>query len=52
MPRRDLGLADAQAILTGLIDEYLTEAQRYDQLGQADAAARLRDEADTLRIYL
>lgn len=52
VPRRDLSMADVRAILHNHIDDYVTEADRYQSLAQQDAAQRLRRQADTLRRYL
>jgi uncharacterized protein len=52
VPRRDLSMADTRAIVHNHIDDYVTEADRYQSLGQEDAAQRLRRQADTLRAYL
>lgn len=50
--RRELSMADVRVILRDHVDDYLTEADRYESLGQTGAAQRLRAEADTLRRYL
>ncbi len=50
--RRDLSMADVRAVLHNHIDDYVTEAERYQSLGRHDAAQRLRRQADTLRPYL
>ncbi|WP_372517920.1 hypothetical protein [Solirubrobacter phytolaccae] len=50
--RRALSLDDVHTLLQAQIDERAQEADRYDALGQADAAVRLRREADALRGYV
>lgn len=50
--RRVLTGADVQALLTGLIDEYGSEADRYDALNRSDAADQLRRQASALSRYL
>jgi uncharacterized protein YqeY len=50
--RRDLTIVDVRAILQEQIAERSGAADRYDTLGQSEAAARLRREADALRKYL
>jgi uncharacterized protein YqeY len=50
--RRDLSIADVRAVLHEHVDDYVTEADRYESLGRHDAAQRLRRQADTLRPYL
>ncbi|QCH24471.1 Yqey-like protein [Mycobacteroides salmoniphilum] len=50
--RRVLSPADVRAILRAQIDDRATEAERYDTLGQAQAAARLREEAGVIAGYL
>ena len=50
--RRVLSADDVRALLRAQIDERRTEAEVYETGGQADAAARLRREADTLGAYL
>jgi uncharacterized protein YqeY len=50
--RRDLTLDDVQAILHEQMTERSVEAERYDALGQSDAAARLRREARALAKYV
>ena len=52
VPRRDLSIADVRAVVADHIDDYVTEADRYQSLGRHDAAQRLRRQADTLRTYL
>jgi uncharacterized protein YqeY len=49
--RSGLG-SELQDILRGQISEHTSEADRYDALGQADSAARLRRQADSLAPYL
>ncbi|MGH3253435.1 MAG: hypothetical protein ACRDOI_45450 [Trebonia sp.] len=50
--RRDLSTSQQQAILRDQITDYTTEADRYESLGQQDAAARLRTQAHLLTAYL
>lgn len=50
--RRTLTADDVRGVLRAQIAERTTEADQYEALGQADAAARLRREADALRPYL
>lgn len=50
--RRAVTGDQAREILSGLIAEQSGEAGRYDTLGQASAAQRLRAQADVLRKYL
>lgn len=50
--RRELAGSDLHAILRGQIAEYGREADRYDTLGQADAAGRLRRQARVIAAYL
>lgn len=50
--RRELSLPDVREVLAGQIAERRTEAEGYDSLGQFDAAARLRREADVLAAYI
>jgi uncharacterized protein len=38
VPRRDLSMDDARAILHNHIDDYVTEADRYESLGQQHSA--------------
>jgi uncharacterized protein len=38
-------MADVRVILHAHVDDYLTEADRYQSLGHSDAAQRLRREA-------
>jgi hypothetical protein len=52
VPRRNLSIADLYAILHNQANDYTKEADRYQSLGQLDAAQRLRREVDTLRRYL
>lgn len=52
VPRRDLSIAEVRAVMHDHIDDYVTEAERYQSLGRNDAAERLRRQADTLRAYL
>jgi uncharacterized protein YqeY len=51
-PRRDLTIDDLHEILRDQVRERTEVADRYETLGAADAAARLRREADALRKYL
>ncbi len=50
--RKALSPADVRAILRAPIDDRAAEAERYDTLGQAQAAARLREEAAVIAGYL
>lgn len=50
--RRELRTSDLHAILRGQIAEHTRDADRYDALSQADAAARLRQQARVLAAYL
>ena len=50
--RRQLSASELRDILAGQITEHTREADRYDALGQADAAERLRRQARTLTAYL
>ncbi len=50
--RRHLTIDEVRDILRKQIAEYDVEADRYDALGQSDAAARLRREAAALRPYV
>jgi len=50
--RRDLSDSDQRAVLREQITGYTTEADRYEALGQPDAAARLRTQARLLSAYL
>lgn len=50
--RRTVTGGQAREILRGLIAEQAGEADRYDTLGQAGAAQRLRAQAGVLRKYL
>ena len=50
--RRQLSASELRAILRGQIDEHSREAERYEALGHADAAERLRRQASTLATYL
>ncbi|HEX3490437.1 MAG TPA: hypothetical protein VHU92_13890 [Streptosporangiaceae bacterium] len=50
--RRPLSRDELQAILRGQIDELTREADRYDTLGRAGQAGRLRDQARLLAAYL
>jgi uncharacterized protein YqeY len=50
--RLDLSDREQQAILREQITGYTTEAERYETLGQPDAANRLRTRASVLSAYL
>ena len=50
--RRQLSSSELRDIIRAQIDERTREADRYDTLGQADAAERLRRQARTLAAYL
>ncbi|MFV8310978.1 hypothetical protein [Mycobacteroides chelonae] len=50
--RRVLSPADVRAVLRAQIDDRATEAERYDALGQAQAATQLREEAAVIAGYL
>jgi len=50
--RRELSASELQDILRGQIAEHTSEAGRYDALGQADSAERLRRQAHALTPYL
>jgi uncharacterized protein YqeY len=50
--RRQLSAGEVRDILNGQVAEHAGEADRYDALGQADAAERLRRQARTLDAYL
>ena len=50
--RRELSASELRDILRGQIAEHSGEAERYDALGHADAAERLRRQARTLATYL
>ncbi|MGH1564649.1 hypothetical protein [Mumia sp. DW29H23] len=50
--RRTLSADEVRAVLQVQIDERLAEAQGYEEHGRADAAARLRREADALQSYV
>lgn len=50
--RRQLGSSELRDILRGQITEHAREADRYDALGQAEAAERLRRQARTLAAYV
>jgi uncharacterized protein len=50
--RRSLSADEAHAILRGQITERTDEADRYQALGQPDAAERLRRQARALAAYL
>jgi uncharacterized protein YqeY len=50
--RRELRPDEVRDVLRRQVDEHRTEADRYDALGQPDAAARLRRQADALLRYV
>ncbi|MDT0301547.1 GatB/YqeY domain-containing protein [Streptomonospora wellingtoniae] len=50
--RRALSEADVRAIVAREADERSASAQEYERLGRADAAGRLRAEAEVLGRYL
>ena len=50
--RRNLSAGQQQAILRDQIAGYATDADRYEALGQQDAANRLRAQARLLMAYL
>lgn len=50
--RRHLSIDETRQIIQSQITEHETEADGYEALGQSDAAARLRRQADALRRYL
>lgn len=50
--RRTLTTSEVAAVLRDHLDENLAEARRYDALGRADAAQRLRFEAGVVDGYL
>jgi hypothetical protein len=50
--RRELSASELRDILRGQISEHTREADRYDTLGQADSAERLRRQAHALTAYL
>jgi hypothetical protein len=50
--RRQLGRSELRDILRGQVTEHAREADRYDALGQSEAAARLRRRARALAAYL
>jgi hypothetical protein len=50
--RRQLSVGELRHVLEGQIAEHSREAERYDALGHADAAERLRRQARTLAPYL
>ena len=50
--RRVLSVDDLQSMLHALIVEFETQAGQYDGYGQAEAAQRLRSEAEALRRYV
>lgn len=50
--RRDLSFDEVRALLSEQVAERAAEADRYDALGQPEAAATLRREAEALSRYL
>ncbi|RIU00528.1 GatB/YqeY domain-containing protein [Mycobacteroides abscessus] len=52
VPRRSLSPAQVHAILRAQIDERSAEADRYETLGQIEAAEGLRGEAQIIAAYL
>ncbi|SKT86583.1 Uncharacterised protein [Mycobacteroides abscessus subsp. abscessus] len=52
MPRRSLSPAQVHAILRAQIDDRSAEADRYETLGQIEAAEGLRGEAQIIAAYL
>ena len=50
--RRQLSASDVRSVLRDQIAEHSRQAERYDTLGRADAAQRLRRQAGTLAPYL
>lgn len=50
--RRQLDSAAVRGILRDQVDEQTREADRRDELGQADAAQRLRRRAEVIAAYL
>ena len=50
--RRELSASELRDILRGQVAEHTSEADRYDALGQADSAQRLRRQALALAPYL
>lgn len=50
--RRELSASELRDILRGQVAEHTSEADRYDALGQADFAERLRRQALALAPYL
>lgn len=51
VPRVELTEADERAVLAREISERRAAGREYDALGQAEAAARLRAEADVLAAF-
>lgn len=51
-PRRSLSPAQVHAILRAQIDDRSAEADRYETLGQIEAAEGLRGEAQIIAAYL
>lgn len=52
VPRRSLSPAQVHAILLAQIDDRSAEADRYETLGQIEAAEGLRGEAQIIAAYL
>lgn len=52
VPRRSLSPAQVHAILRAQIDDRSAEADRYETLGQIEAAEGLRGEAQIVAAYL
>ncbi|CQA01206.1 response regulator receiver protein [Mycobacteroides abscessus] len=52
VPRRSLSPAQVHAILRAQIDDRSAEADRYETLGQIEAAEGLRGEAQIIAAYL
>lgn len=52
VPRRELSETEIRAILQKEADERHASADRYDQLGQSEAASHVRTEAAVIQRYL
>ena len=50
--RRELSASELRDILRGQVSEHISEADRYDTLGQPESAERLRRQAHALTAYL
>ncbi|AHC25746.2 MULTISPECIES: GatB/YqeY domain-containing protein [Mycobacteriaceae] len=50
--RRDLSSADVRAVISDLMAEYVTEADRYGALNRPEAAEQLRRQAAALSKYV